>query len=135
MEAAGQTCQLLLSWYIDTRPASPSTDPRTQGAWEGCHWSTSSHVVDVIQPGKRPTGKGRSNPGLPQSGLTSYRWTNELLKDYQWKREGSQTGQHQETAGNVTLNLNATYCSQNCRQHNFESECHRLYPKLQLTQL
>ena len=38
-EAADQTFHLTQSQYTDTGPTSPSTDPITPGAWQGCHWS------------------------------------------------------------------------------------------------
>ena len=39
-EIADQTFRLIQSQYTDTGPTSPSTDPITPGAWQGCHWNT-----------------------------------------------------------------------------------------------
>ena len=39
IEVADQTFYLTQSQYTDTRPTSPSADPRTPGAWQGSHWS------------------------------------------------------------------------------------------------
>ena len=41
IEVADQTFYLTQSQYTDTRPTSPSADPRTPGAWQGSHWSAS----------------------------------------------------------------------------------------------
>ena len=38
-EVADQTFHLTQSQSTDTGPISPSTDPRTPGAWQGSHWS------------------------------------------------------------------------------------------------
>ena len=38
-EVADQTFYLTQLQYTDTRQASPSADPVTQGAWQGSHWS------------------------------------------------------------------------------------------------
>ena len=37
IEVADQTFYLTQSQYTDTGPTSPSTDPITQGAWQGSH--------------------------------------------------------------------------------------------------
>ena len=39
IEVADQTFHHTQSQYTDTRPTSPSTDPKTPGAWQGSHWS------------------------------------------------------------------------------------------------
>ena len=39
VEAADQTFYLTQSQYTDTGLTSPSSDPLTQGAWQGSHWS------------------------------------------------------------------------------------------------
>ena len=39
IEIAGQTFHLTQPQYTDTGPTSPSTDPITQGAWQGSHRS------------------------------------------------------------------------------------------------
>ena len=39
IEVADPTFYLTQSQYTDTRPTSPSTDPKTPGAWQGSHWS------------------------------------------------------------------------------------------------
>ena len=38
IEVADQTFYLTHSQYTDTGPTSPSADPITPGAWQGCHW-------------------------------------------------------------------------------------------------
>ena len=39
-EVTDQTVYLIQSQYTDTRPASPSADLVTPGAWQDSHWST-----------------------------------------------------------------------------------------------
>ena len=39
IEVADQTVYLLQSQYTDTGTTSPSSDPISQGAWQGSHWS------------------------------------------------------------------------------------------------
>ena len=39
IEVADPTFYLTQSQYTDNGPTSPSTDPRTPGAWQGSHWS------------------------------------------------------------------------------------------------
>ena len=58
IQVADQTFHLTQSQYIDTEPTSPSTDPRTQGAWQGSHWS---HSYDSTPEKSRR--KRDSNPG------------------------------------------------------------------------
>ena len=41
----------------DTGPASPSTDSKKPGSWQGSRWSTSSSATGVTRPGKSPTRK------------------------------------------------------------------------------
>ena len=65
VEVADQTFYLTQSQYTDTRPTSPSTDPRTPGAWQGSHWSANvlSHWYDWTR--KNPGTSGIRNPDLP----------------------------------------------------------------------
>ena len=39
IEVADQTFYLTLSQYAGTGSTSPSADPITSGAWQGCHWN------------------------------------------------------------------------------------------------
>ena len=39
IEVADPTFYLTQSQYTDTGPTSPSADPISPGAWQGCHWS------------------------------------------------------------------------------------------------
>ena len=55
IEVADQIFYLTKSQYIDTRLTSPSTDPITQGVWQGSHWSANFQVTGMTRP--------RTNPG------------------------------------------------------------------------
>ena len=50
--------------YTDTRPTSPSADPKTPGAWQGSHWNAIflSHWYDSTRtnPGAKGTSFHRS---------------------------------------------------------------------------
>ena len=46
-EVAGQTLYLAQSQYTDTEQASPSTEPKTPGAWQGSHRTTNFEVTDM----------------------------------------------------------------------------------------
>ena len=54
---ADQTFHLTQSQYTETRPASPSTDPVTPGAWQGSHRSADFKVTGMTR------SKRDSNPG------------------------------------------------------------------------
>ena len=62
IEAADPTFYLTQSQYTDTGLTSPSTDPRTPGAWHGSHWSANFEVTGMARPGKSRR-KRDSNPG------------------------------------------------------------------------
>ena len=63
IEVADQTFYLTQSQYTDTEPTSPSADPITPGAWQGCHWSANflSHWYDSTP--KKFRRKRDSNSG------------------------------------------------------------------------
>ena len=61
IEVADQTFHLTQSQYTDTGPTSPSTDQITPGAWQGSHWSATSHGYDPTPEKSRR--KRDSNPG------------------------------------------------------------------------
>ena len=46
-EAEDQICYHTQSQYTVTGLISPSADPVTPGAWQGCHWSTNSKVTGM----------------------------------------------------------------------------------------
>ena len=50
IEAAEQACYLTHSQCTDARPTSPSTDPMTQGVWQGSHKRTSLHSSQMPLP-------------------------------------------------------------------------------------
>ena len=50
IEVADRTFHLTQSHYTDTRPASPSTDPITPGAWQGSRWSANFEVTGMTRP-------------------------------------------------------------------------------------
>ena len=58
IEAADQTFHVTQSQYTDTRPTSPSADPRIQGAWQGSHWSSNFKVTGMTRPRKIPSQVG-----------------------------------------------------------------------------
>ena len=70
IEAADQTFYLTQSQYTDTSPTSPSTDPVTQGAWQGSHWSANFEVTGMTRPRKNPGASGNRTPDLPLSRRT-----------------------------------------------------------------
>ena len=51
-EAADQTFHLTQSQHTDTVLTSPSTDPITPGAWQGCPWSANFKVTGMTRSGK-----------------------------------------------------------------------------------
>ena len=61
IEVADQTFHLTLSQYTDTGPTSPSTDPRTPGAWQGSHWSANFLVTGVT---RKISAQARFEPGI-----------------------------------------------------------------------
>ena len=62
IEVADQTIYLTLSQYTDTGPTSPSTDPKTPGAWQDSHWSANFKSLVWLDP-KKSRRKRDSNPG------------------------------------------------------------------------
>ena len=58
IEAADRTFQLTQSQYTDTRPTSPSSDPITQGTWQGSHWNASFEVTCMTSPWQIPVQAG-----------------------------------------------------------------------------
>ena len=58
IQVADQTFYLTQSQYIDTRPTSPSADPRTPGAWQGGYWSADFGVTGVSRHPKNPGASG-----------------------------------------------------------------------------
>ena len=50
-EVASRTRHLTQSRYTDNGSTSPSTDPITQGVWQGSHYSTSFKVGGLVRPG------------------------------------------------------------------------------------
>ena len=67
IEAAEQIFHLTQSQYTDTRPASPSTDPITPGAWQSSHWSAKFLVSGMTRPRKNPGAIGIRTRALPLS--------------------------------------------------------------------
>ena len=65
-DIARQTCHLTQSQYFNTGPTSPSTDPITQGAWQGSHWSVSFYVTGMTRPRKISVQAG-FEPGIFRS--------------------------------------------------------------------
>ena len=53
MEVADPTFYLAQSQYTDTGPTSPSADPITPGAWQGCHWRATRSGMDKDSKGQR----------------------------------------------------------------------------------
>ena len=62
IEVANQTFYLTQSQYTDTGPTSPSVDPISPDAWQGCHWSANFWVTGMTRPGKS-CRKQDLNPG------------------------------------------------------------------------
>ena len=58
IEAADPTFHLTQSQYTDIRPASPSTDPISPGAWQISHWSASFEVTGMPRPRRNPSTSG-----------------------------------------------------------------------------
>ena len=70
IEIADQTFHLTQSHYTDTVPTSPSTDPRTPGAWQGSYWSANFEVTGMTRPRKNPRASGIRTRDLPLSRRT-----------------------------------------------------------------
>ena len=66
-EAADHTFHLTQSQYTDTGPTSPSTDPKTPGAWQGSHWSANFSVTGITRPRKNLVAIGISARDIPLS--------------------------------------------------------------------
>ena len=80
VEAADQTFYLTQSQYTDTRPISPSTDPKTQGTWLGSHWIANSQVTSMTRPGKIRTAQAGFEPRISCSrGWRLTHWANEAV--------------------------------------------------------
>ena len=58
IQVADQTFHLTKSQYTDTGPTGHSTDPITQGAWQGSHWSANFKSLVWLDPGKIPAQAG-----------------------------------------------------------------------------
>ena len=58
IEVADQTFYLTQSQYTDTGPTSPSTDPKTPGAWKVSLWSAKFEVTGRTRPRKIPAQAG-----------------------------------------------------------------------------
>ena len=72
-EVVDQTFHLTQSQYTNTGSTNQSADPRTQGAWQGGHWSHNVEVTGKTRPGKSRR-KRESNPGsaaLAEDALTT----------------------------------------------------------------
>ena len=55
-EVQDQTYYLTQAAYTDTRPTSPSADPKTSGAWQGSYWSTNFQVTGITKKKKKKKG-------------------------------------------------------------------------------
>ena len=59
------------SQYTDTRPTSPSADPRTPGTWQGLHCSADVYVAGMARRlTKTPRRERGWNPCVPLWGRT-----------------------------------------------------------------
>ena len=72
IEAADQTFYLTQSQYTDTRPTSPSPDPKTPGDWQGSHRSANFGVTGMTRPRKNPGASGIRTRDLLLSRRTPY---------------------------------------------------------------
>ena len=72
IEVADPTFYPTQSQCTDTRPISPSADPRTPGAWQGSHCSANFEVTGMTRPRKNPVASGIRALDLPLSRRTPY---------------------------------------------------------------
>ena len=103
IEVADPTFHLTHSQYTDTRPASPSTDPITSGAWQGRHWSSNFYVTGMTRPGKFRRRRD-SNPG--SSALEVVDLTTRPTRRSHWH---DSTGQSRIRSPCLPLSRRATY--------------------------
>ena len=84
IEVADQTFYLTQSQNTDTGPTSPSADPITSGAWQGCHWGANFEVTGMTRSRKKIPAQAGFELGIFRSrgGRLTTRPTRRSRVDY-----------------------------------------------------